>query len=115
MGIIDISPSLPIQLCPDYMGIELGIGESLIIKAIAQSTGRKPADIKADLSKIGDLGLVAERSKGRQMTLAKPKPLTVAFVFKTLEDIAKATGANVSSLHLYIQDRGPEPSADRIG
>jgi len=48
------------QLCPDYMGIELGIGESLIIKAIAQSTGRKPADIKADFLKVGDLGLVAE-------------------------------------------------------
>lgn len=44
------------------MGIELGIGESLIIKAIAQSTGRKPADIKADLLKVGDLGLVAEVS-----------------------------------------------------
>jgi hypothetical protein len=42
------------------MGVELGIGESLIIKAIAQSTGRKPADIKADLKKVGDLGLVAE-------------------------------------------------------
>jgi len=50
------------QLCPDYMGIELGIGESLIIKAIAQSTGRKPADIKADFLKVGDLGLVAEVS-----------------------------------------------------
>jgi DNA ligase-1 len=44
------------------MGIELGIGESLIIKAIAQSTGRKSADIKADLLKVGDLGLVAEVS-----------------------------------------------------
>lgn len=42
------------------MGIELGIGESLIVKAIAQVTGRKPADIKADLLKVGDLGLVAE-------------------------------------------------------
>ena len=41
------------------MGIELGIGESLLIKAIAESTGRTLALIKADLKKEGDLGLVA--------------------------------------------------------
>jgi hypothetical protein len=34
------------------------------------------------------------------MTLAKPKPLTVAFVFKTLEDIAKTSGAQVSALSM---------------
>ncbi len=47
------------QLCPDYEGTELGIGESLLIKAIAESTGRSLALIKADLKKEGDLGLVA--------------------------------------------------------
>jgi DNA ligase 1 len=41
------------------MGIELGIGESLLIKAIAESTGRKPKDLQVDLKKEGDLGLVA--------------------------------------------------------
>lgn len=48
-----------IQLSPDYEGIELGIGESLLIKAIAESTGRSLATIKADLKREGDLGLVA--------------------------------------------------------
>ena len=48
-----------IQLCPDYKGLELGIGESLLQKAIAQSTGRKLETIKADLKEVGDLGLVA--------------------------------------------------------
>jgi DNA ligase-1 len=47
------------QLCPDYMGMELGIGESLIIKAIAGSTGRAAPKIKDDLKKEGDLGKVA--------------------------------------------------------
>lgn len=47
------------QLCPDYMGIELGIGESLIVKAIAESTGRAAPKIKDDLRKEGDLGKVA--------------------------------------------------------
>ena len=41
------------------MGIELGIGESLLVKAISESTGRSLATVKADLKKEGDLGLVA--------------------------------------------------------
>jgi DNA ligase-1 len=48
------------QLSPDYVGIELGIGESLLVKAIAESTGRSLALIKGELKKEGDLGLVAE-------------------------------------------------------
>lgn len=47
------------KLSPDYEGIELGIGESLLIKAIAESTGRSLTVIKADLKREGDLGLVA--------------------------------------------------------
>ena len=46
-------------MSPDYIGIELGIGESLLVKAIAESTGRSQAIIKADLKEEGDLGLVA--------------------------------------------------------
>jgi DNA ligase 1 len=48
-----------LQLGPDYTGIELGIGESLLIKAIGESTGRSLQLIKAELKKEGDLGLVA--------------------------------------------------------
>lgn len=50
---------LIVQLCPDYMGIELGIGETLLVKAIAESTGRAATKIKDDLRKEGDLGKVA--------------------------------------------------------
>jgi hypothetical protein len=48
-----------LQLSPDYTGIELGIGESLLIKAIGESTGRSLQLIKAELKKEGDLGSVA--------------------------------------------------------
>ena len=57
-----------LQLCPDYVGIELGIGESLLIKAIAESTGRSLSVIKSDLKKEGDLGLVAMVSLLRVQT-----------------------------------------------
>ncbi|PPQ63787.1 hypothetical protein CVT24_004329 [Panaeolus cyanescens] len=80
------------RLSPDYVGIELGIGESLLVKAIAESTGRNMAQIKADLKKEGDLGLVATNSKNSQKTLFKPKPLTVPFVFQNLREIALSAG-----------------------
>lgn len=41
------------------MGIELGIGEMLLVKAIAESTGRATTKIKEDLRREGDLGKVA--------------------------------------------------------
>ncbi|KAK0532786.1 ATP-dependent DNA ligase Cdc17 [Tilletia horrida] len=80
------------RLCPDYEGLELGLGESLIIKAIARSTGRKEADIKKDLTVHGDLGVVAINSRKNQPTMFKPKPLDVPTVFKTLREIAGMSG-----------------------
>lgn len=102
------------------MGIELGIGEMLLVKAIAESTGRATTKIKEDLRREGDLGKVAmvsqlirgislaacvfsllkvtQISRSNQPTMFKPKPLTVPGVFKDLTDIAKATGNAVRSL-----------------
>lgn len=83
------------RLAPAYEGIELGIGESLLIKAIVQSTGRSAAQIKADAAKLGDLGLVAEASRGSQRTMFMPAALTVTKVFENLRDIAKMSGHSV--------------------
>ncbi|KAK4040902.1 hypothetical protein C8A01DRAFT_35074 [Parachaetomium inaequale] len=80
------------KLAPDYAGIELGIGESLIMKAIGESTGRSLAVIKQDQKEIGDLGLVAVKSRSTQPTMFKPKPLTVQGVHKGLMGIATVTG-----------------------
>ena len=80
------------KLAPDYSGIELGIGESLIMKAIGESTGRSLAVIKQDQKEIGDLGLVAVKSRSTQPTMFKPKPLTVRGVHKGLMGIATVTG-----------------------
>jgi DNA ligase-1 len=80
------------KLAADYCGIELGIGESLIMKAIGESTGRSLAVIKQDQKEIGDLGLVAVKSRANQPTMFKPKPLTIRGVHKALMDIATVTG-----------------------
>ncbi|KAG0279487.1 hypothetical protein BGZ95_001070 [Linnemannia exigua] len=80
------------KLSPEYEGLELGIGESLLLKAIAESTGREMKKIKSDYAEIGDLGVIAMNSRSNQPTMFKPKPLTIPHVFKTLKDIASLTG-----------------------
>lgn len=91
----DLLPTVQLminKLAADYAGIELGIGESLIMKAIGESTGRGLAVIKTDQHEIGDLGLVAAKSRGNQPTMFKPKPLTVRGVHQGLMTIAKTQG-----------------------
>ncbi|KAG6890419.1 hypothetical protein C0995_008773 [Termitomyces sp. Mi166 len=63
------------RLSPDYVGIELGIGESLLVKAIAESTGRSIAVIKADLQREGDLGLVAMASLSHSNRRNQPETI----------------------------------------
>lgn len=91
----DLLPTVQLminKLAADYAGIELGIGESLIMKAIGESTGRSLAIIKADQNEIGDLGLVAAKSRSNQPTMFKPKALTVRGVLQGLMGIATAQG-----------------------
>jgi len=80
------------QLCPDYEALELGLGETTLINAIAESTSRTKDKIKADYKQRGDLGLVAQESKASQKLLFQPAPLTVPFVFAKLKAIALASG-----------------------
>lgn len=96
----DLLPTVQLminKLAADAAGIELGIGESLIMKAIGETTGRSLAVIKADHNEIGDLGLVAAKSRSNQPTMFKPKPLTVRGVHEGLMTIATLTGNGAQS------------------
>lgn len=91
----DLLPTVQLminKLAADYAGIELGIGESLIMKAIGETTGRSLQVIKADQNEIGDLGLVAAKSRSNQPTMFKPKALTVRGVLDGLMNIATISG-----------------------
>ena len=91
----DLLPTVQLminKLAADYAGVELGIGESLIMKAIGESTGRSLQVIKADQNEIGDLGLVAAKSRSNQPTMFKPKPLTIRGVLDGLMSIALISG-----------------------
>nr|KAJ3422714.1 tRNA ligase [Polyrhizophydium stewartii] len=98
-SVIDLSPQCLIEcvyLCinrigPEYEGKELGVGESLLVKAVANAMGRDVKSIKAELDQVGDLGTVAQ-SKGHQKTIFSAKPLTVTSVFAALKAISNISG-----------------------
>lgn len=85
------------QLGPAYEGLELGLGDSIIMKAICLATGRSDNHIKAELKEKGDLGIIAESSRVNQTLLFKPKPLTVQVVFDRLKSIAEMKGQSVQA------------------
>lgn len=92
---VDLLPSVYLclnQLAPAYEGIELGVADMNLMKAIAQCTGRTLAQIKADVQEVGDLGIVAEGSRSNQRTMFQPAPLTVSIVYSKLKEIAQMTG-----------------------
>src|SRR5208283_5474741 len=82
------------KLYPDYVGIELGVAEKLLIRTVASVIGKPNAFVELIYKKTGDLGLSVEKLllKKTQATLAQ-KPLTVASVYDTLDKIAHASGS----------------------
>ena len=82
------------KLYPDYEGVELGLAEKLLMKSVAQVTGRTERAIEADFKRTGDLGSTIERlvQKRSQTTLTQ-RPLTVDLVYGTFDKIAHAEGS----------------------
>ena len=91
----DLLPMMAVsinKLAPAYEGVELGIGDSIMIKAVSETCGRSVDAIKANIEEVGDLGEVAMASRTKQVTLMKPKPLTVGGMYKSLKEIAMTSG-----------------------
>ncbi|GMN25053.1 hypothetical protein TIFTF001_000793 [Ficus carica] len=80
------------RIAPAHEGLELGIGDASIIKALAEACGCSEAQVKKQYKELGDLGLVAKASRSSQTMMRKPVPLTVAKVFDTFRLIAKESG-----------------------
>uniref|UniRef100_A0A8C3CJL3 DNA ligase n=1 Tax=Cairina moschata TaxID=8855 RepID=A0A8C3CJL3_CAIMO len=83
-------------------GLELGIGESLLTRALAQATGRQLAQIRSEAQDKGDLGLVAESSRCTQRTVLAPAPLSAAGVLGKLREMATMSGNASSSKKIGI-------------
>lgn len=81
------------KLYPDYVGIELGVAEKTLTKAIAEVTGKSEQFVEIIYKKTGDLGLSVEQLLGKksQSTLSQ-RNLTIETVYETFDKIAHLSG-----------------------
>ncbi|KAH8062795.1 DNA ligase [Aureococcus anophagefferens] len=84
------------KVAPAFENLEMGIGDSLLMKAVAHAFGKNAKHVKGEYEKQGDLGIVAEDARKKQKTLsfgAKPKPLLAAKVLAAYREICAISGS----------------------
>ncbi|XP_055001925.1 DNA ligase 1 isoform X2 [Sorex araneus] len=109
-SVVALSPSdlLPIlylslnRLGPPQQGLELGVGDGVLLKAVAQATGRQLESVRAEAAEKGDVGLVAESSRSTQRLVLPPPPLSASGVFAKFQDIARLSGTASTTKKMEI-------------
>ena len=101
------------KLHPDFYGVELGMADKLVLKAISLTSGKPDAEVEELWLKTGDPGQVAEKliAGKKQMTLFS-EPLTLDRVIKSLTLIETAEGKDsqdrkMKHLASLLHDSGP--------
>lgn len=87
-------------VAPAYECVELGIGDAILIKAIAEACGTNAAAVKTKYEELGDLGEVAASFKGKQKTLGgffatksqEKRNLGCQEILNTFREISKLSG-----------------------
>ncbi len=91
------------KLYPDFVGVELGVGEKVALKAISIATGHPEDEIKKMWIETGDLGTAGERAlQTKKQQSLFTHPLTVEGVYSGLEKIARATGDKSVEMKIKI-------------
>ncbi|MEM2932951.1 MAG: ATP-dependent DNA ligase [Candidatus Pacearchaeota archaeon] len=81
------------RLLPSFKGLEIGMAEKMVEKAIAKATGVSMDKVIAEYKKLGDLGLVAETLlQKKPKTLFIRKKLSITEVYMRLYKIAEISG-----------------------
>src|SRR5713101_6729929 len=78
------------KLYADYLGVELGIAEKLLIRAVSLATGENEAHVGATYKKTGDMGTTVEKlltEKGKPL-LTKER-VSVEEVYDVFDKIAR--------------------------
>ncbi|KAL6563370.1 tRNA ligase [Orobanche hederae] len=75
-----------------HEGMDLGLGDTAIIKAVAEACGAKESHIQKQYDELGDLGLSAKAVRSSQSLIRIPEPLTVSKVFDKFHMMAKESG-----------------------
>jgi len=92
--LLEIVPYLILgKVFPDWDERELGVGEKLLIRAVAMATGINAEWIENSVKDTGDLGeSVALALQKRKQKSFFGQPLTIKRVYKTLVKVAETTG-----------------------
>jgi DNA ligase-1 len=91
------------KLYPDYEGIELGMAEKMVIRAIASSSGKDQLQVEKVYQKTGDLGDVAvETMKSKSQSTLFSEPMTVERVYSTFDRVARSTGSGSQETKLRL-------------
>ncbi|MFL6433810.1 MAG: ATP-dependent DNA ligase, partial [Nitrososphaeraceae archaeon] len=100
------------KLHPDYEGIELGLAEKMVLRALSQSiVGLDIGSLSKIYRETGDLGDTASKiiqakennkNQGTTLFLSEKKMMTVDRVYLTLDKIARTTGPGSQELKIRL-------------
>lgn len=103
------------RVFPAWSDKEIGIGNKLLIRAVAEAIGIKPGKVEDAVRDEGDIGLACIKLfRSKNQTTFFSKPLTIDFVFNSLRKLATISGAKSTNrkiailLELLSQSTPPE-------
>jgi DNA ligase-1 len=103
------------HIAPPYDGVELGLGGSIVNRAIRDVTGKSASQLRVLYNKTGDPGDVAyEAKKDIKTLMGNRRPIEVMKLFSILHQIAGISGSGSSSAKLshitklLVASRGEE-------
>lgn len=101
------------KVAPDWEGIELGLAEKLVLKALESATGHK--DVVTVYHEAGDLGAAAQQllagAATQQATLFGSEAMSVQEAYQTLRNIA---GAPDRTAQVKAQGRDSQQDKQRL-
>ena len=96
------------KLYPDYEGIELGLAEKMVLRALSQSIAGLDADsLSKAYRETGDLGdaaskIISAKKNKNQIALFPSEKMTVEHVYLTLDKIARTAGPGSQELKIRL-------------
>jgi DNA ligase 1 len=104
------------KLRPNFEGVELGIAEKLVMRAMSKSSGIPLKKIEDDYNKGGDLGLTAENMLQQKIqTTFGSETITLEKVYETLFKISNLEGKGSQEMKMkyvssMLNDATPQES-----
>jgi DNA ligase-1 len=91
------------EVYPPYVGLEIGLADKLILRAISLATGLPDGRVEQEYKTLGDSGLVAEKllSTKRKAALFS-QPLTVEKVYTTFEKMCRISGEGAQDTKIKL-------------